>query len=218
MSTSRSLETSKSGRNEKNLGVLSKQYSSRDLPSHLKLKYRQSGQGTNDDLKNKDFKKELLERERIAFQEKESSKRSSQSNRSQAALPSSKKQRTESNIDADDPIRDEDEDDDSSDSDEDDTEALLAELNRIKKERAQEEARREAEKKVQEEKIRMENILSGNPLLNSAKTDFKVKRRWDDDVVFKNCAKNDFDEKEKPFINDTLRSQFHKKFMEKYIK
>jgi protein CWC15 len=29
-----------SGRGEKNLGVLSKQYSSRDLPSHTKLKYR----------------------------------------------------------------------------------------------------------------------------------------------------------------------------------
>ncbi|RWS04247.1 spliceosome-associated protein CWC15-like protein [Dinothrombium tinctorium] len=221
-SFTRSFESTKGGfgKGEKNLGVLSKQYSSRDLPSHLKLKYRQSGQGTAEDLKSKDFRKELQERERVAFQEKESSKRSSQqtsSSRATAALPSSKKPRLETNIDADEPIRDED-DDDTSDSDEDDTEQLLAELNRIKRERAQEEARKEAERKAQEEKIRMENILSGNPLLNSNKSDFKVKRRWDDDVVFKNCAKNDFDEKEKPFINDTLRSQFHRKFMEKYIK
>lgn len=64
----------------------------------------------------------------------------------------------------------------------------------------------------------MENILSGNPLLNSNKTDFKVKRRWDDDVVFKNCARGEPDRKEKPFINDALRSEFHKKFMEKYVK
>ena len=41
--------------------------------------------------------------------------------------------------------------------------------------------------------------------------------RWDDDVVFKNCAKDD-KSKEKKFINDTLRSEFHKKFMEKYVK
>ena len=41
--------------------------------------------------------------------------------------------------------------------------------------------------------------------------------RWDDDVVFKNCAKDDTN-KEKRFINDTLRSEFHKKFMEKYVK
>ena len=43
--------------------------------------------------------------------------------------------------------------------------------------------------------------------------------RWDDDVVFKNCAKGvDEARKEKRFINDTLRSEFHKKFMEKYVK
>ena len=47
----------------------------------------------------------------------------------------------------------------------------------------------------------------------------KVKRRWDDDVVFKNCAKGvDDQKKDKRFVNDTLRSEFHKKFMEKYIK
>lgn len=43
--------------------------------------------------------------------------------------------------------------------------------------------------------------------------------RWDDDVVFKNCAKGvDDQKKDKRFVNDTLRSEFHKKFMEKYIK
>ena len=42
--------------------------------------------------------------------------------------------------------------------------------------------------------------------------------RWDDDVVFKNCARGESDNKDKKFINDTLRSEFHKKFMEKYVK
>lgn len=116
---------------------------------------------------------------------------------------------------------DEGDSDNDEDSDEDDTEALMAELNRIKQERAAEAARQEAERKVREEKIRVENILKGNPLLNKPSTsgavDFKVKRNWDDDVVFKNCAKMD-DNKPKEFINDTLRSDFHKKFMERYIK
>lgn len=46
-----------------------------------------------------------------------------------------------------------------------------------------------------------------------------VSFRWDDDVVFKNCAKGiDEAKRDKRFVNDTLRSEFHKKFMEKYIK
>jgi protein CWC15 len=62
--------------------------------------------------------------------------------------------------------------------------------------------------------------MGGNPLLNQqTSSNFKVKRRWDDDVVFKNCAKGlDDKPKQKHFINDMLRSEFHKKFMEKYIK
>ena len=70
----------------------------------------------------------------------------------------------------------------------------------------------------------MENILSGNPLLkdkyaaSAEKTDLKIKRRWDDDVVFKNCSRAESDKKPKEFINDSLRNEFHRKFMDKYIK
>jgi protein CWC15 len=39
---------------------------------------------------------------------------------------------------------------------------------------------------------------------------------WDDDVVFKNCARGD--EGKKEYINDVLRSEFHRKFLTKYIK
>ena len=193
--------------------------------------FSQSGQGTTDDLKSKDFKRELEERERNALIERDNkrglpsnSSAGSTSRSSTASITSSnKKQRVEAitgvtaNIDADEVIADDSDDSDSDDS-EDDTQELLAELNRIKRERAAEDARKEAERKINEERIRMENILSGNPLLNSSKTDFKVKRRWDEDVVFKNCARNEPESKERPFINDTLRSEFHKKFMEKYIK
>lgn len=198
-------------------------------------------------MKTKDFRKELEERERLAQLEKDgkrghnSKQQQSSSSSSHSLTQSNKKPRIEyqrtainlSQLDADEKLDDDDDDDDgggggnnngdvNSDSDEDsedDTQALLAELNRIKRERAAEEAKREEEQRNYENKIRMENILSGNPLLNAGKsTNFKVKRRWDDDVVFKNCAKDDLKDKDKSFINDTLRSDFHKKFMEKYIK
>ena len=45
---------------------MSKQYSSRDLPSHTALKSREKGQGTVDELREKDFKRELDEREKLA--------------------------------------------------------------------------------------------------------------------------------------------------------
>lgn len=191
------------------LSALSKQYSSRDLPAHTKLKYRQEGQGTSDELRGRDFRRDLEERERNVREKRDRNRDSGSKRPRLEQIPAT-------NLDADDPLDDEDEEEDSSD-DEDDTAELLAELNKIKKERAREKAKLEAEKKVEEERIRTEIILKGNPLLNQEKAaEFKVKRRWDDDVVFKNCAKGD--ERKPLFINDTLRSEFHKKFMEKYVK
>lgn len=124
---------------------------------------------------------------------------------------------TSANADADDPLDDLDSDEDD---DDDDEAELMAELERIKKERAAERAKKEEEEREERERIRQENILFGNPLLNSdGQADFKVKRRWDDDVVFKNCAKGLDERKKQPtFVNDAIRSEFHKKFMEKYIK
>lgn len=68
-----------------------------------------------------------------------------------------------------------------------------------------------------EQEKREYDIARGNPLLNT--TDFTVKRRWDDDVIFKNQARGTDDKGKKPeFINDVLRSHFHKKFMSKYVR
>lgn len=211
------------GRGEKDLSAISKQYSSRDLPSHTKLKYREYGQGTVEELRNRDFRKELEERERGGEKDKGSSRRAIEPSRDSSATSSAKRQKLDqvpaASLDADDPL---DEDESDSDSDEDDTAVLLAELQRIKKERAAEQAKKEMEKRQEEERIRMENILSGNPLLNyssqSGRVDMKVRRRWDDDVVFKNCARSEPKKKHDVFINDSLRSEFHRKFMEKYVK
>ncbi|EFA03421.1 protein CWC15 homolog [Tribolium castaneum] len=200
------------GRNEKDLSAISRQYSSRDLPGHTKLKYREHGQGTVEEIRSRDFRKELEERER----EVKGSRGGRPSDHKRLKLD----QVPAASLDADDPL---DEEDSDSDESEDDMESLLAELNKIKKERAMEQAKKEIEKRQEEERIRMENILSGNPLLThyssgAAKTDHKVKRRWDDDVVFKNCARSEPEKKTNVFINDSLRSDFHKKFMEKYVK
>jgi hypothetical protein len=41
--------------------------------------------------------------------------------------------------------------------------------------------------------------------------------RWDDDVVFKNQASGET-KTPKQFINDTIRSDFHRKFLQRYMK
>jgi hypothetical protein len=88
----------------------------------------------------------------------------------------------------------------------------MRELERIKKERAEAKAKEERERAVEEEEQREIDVARGNPLLNAR--DFTMKRRWDDDVVFKNQARGTEDKnKKKEFINDMLRSDFHKKFM-----
>mmetsp|Transcript_19618 Transcript_19618/g.49076 ORF Transcript_19618/g.49076 Transcript_19618/m.49076 type:complete len:273 (+) Transcript_19618:35-853(+) len=107
---------------------------------------------------------------------------------------------------------------------EDETEELMRELERIKKERALEAMRIAAESDEAAAAERTEQILHGNPLVQPpasvagpAAGSFNVKRRWDDDVVFRNQARKP--EKNEPiFINDTLRTEFHKRFLKKYIK
>ena len=97
--------------------------------------------------------------------------------------------------------------------------ALLAELDRIKTERAEEAARKEADRLEAEALERAEEVAGGNPLLDlrQGAADFTVKRRWDDDVVFKNQTRGE-PKSQKRFINDTIRSDFHKRFLNKYIK
>jgi len=111
--------------------------------------------------------------------------------------------------------RNDDHDDDDDDDDDDDTADLLRELERIKRERAEEQERAAKLKAEEQERIRTEQILVSNPLLNQP-TDYALKKKWYDDVIFKNCAKNE-PEVKKRFINDTIRSDFHRKFLSKYV-
>jgi protein CWC15 len=109
----------------------------------------------------------------------------------------------------------------------DDEAELLRELEKIKAEREAERAKRKAEEEAAGKQSEEDAALSGNPLLAAGKAGggagggtgggFGVKRRWDDDVVFKNQAKDERKPR-KRFINDTIRSDFHRNFLAKYIK
>jgi protein CWC15 len=69
---------------------------------------------------------------------------------------------------------------------------------------------------VEEAKME-EAALIGNPLLAAEAASGKMKRRWNDDVVFRNQAKGE-PETKKRFINDTVRNDFHKRFLNKFVR
>ncbi|KAF0554862.1 Cwf15/Cwc15 cell cycle control protein [Gigaspora margarita] len=100
------------------------QYSSRDLAAHTKLKFRQTGQLTKEELKNIDLKEELLKAEREHFEK-------IQGEQLCKAGAADENQYAET--------RDEEKE-------ENDTAALLLELEKIKKERAEKKERMELEK------------------------------------------------------------------------
>lgn len=76
--------------------------------------------------------------------------------------------------------------------------------------------RKQKAENAQKEAQLREEVAMGNPLLNQ-NSSFQVKRRWDDDVVFKNQARGE-PKTQKRFINDTIRNDFHKRFLTRYIK
>jgi protein CWC15 len=204
-----------SGKNEGDLAKLSKQYSARDMPSHKTLKYRQDPQEHEDEPRTKSLRRKLEERETRSTTD------GHKSSSTVLALPEPKRPRHEDEPDADvdDPLEETNDADLESGDESEDEEALMAELAAIKKERAAERAEKEAREKAEQDRIRREDLLHANPLLQApAPSNFTVKRRWDSDVVFKNCAKGTDDKKQPNFINDSIRSDFHRKFMEKYIK
>lgn len=102
----------------------------------------------------------------------------------------------------------------SNDSD-DEEEELMRELERIRRERqVEKEKDLERQLALEEEKVA---AFQTNPLLNHPSLDHNAKRKWDDDVVFKNQARS-LERPTKRFINDMIRNDFHKKFMNRYIK
>ena len=103
-----------------------------------------------------------------------------------------------------------------------DEELLRLEIEKIRKER--EETRR---RQAQDKKIKEQIDLAGknNPLNDGSGSNddeeedsFQVKRKWTDDTIFRvdHCPSHPTTEKR--FINDTIKSDFHRRFMDKYFK
>ncbi|KAF2477441.1 Cwf15/Cwc15 cell cycle control protein [Lindgomyces ingoldianus] len=216
-------------------------YHQRLLPAHTYLKLRQTGQGGDADKHNqRDLRAELLEAERRyyakkngtplppleansttdgasgekrlheALEEDLSDSEEAREKRRRIAVIEQYYEVDKSDSESSESSESEDE--------EEETTALMRELEKIKKERAEKKAKEDAERAEKEQEDREINIAKGNPLLNPH--DFTMKRRWDDDVVFKNQARGTEDKKNKrkEYVNDMLRSDFHKKFMARYMK
>ncbi|KAF7893725.1 uncharacterized protein EAF02_001263 [Botrytis sinoallii] len=212
-------------------------YHQRLLPAHTQLKFRKPGQGGDAAAEVRDLRAELLQAEAAHFAKKNGGSSAaiedvqSSTNTSKRQLENGSVEDDEDteakrrrileetrDIDADsDDAGESDSSDDDSDDDEDETAELQRELEKIKRERAEKREQEERERLAAEEAEREHDIALGNPLLN-AKSDFNVKRRWDDDVIFKNQARGTEDKGKKEFVNDLLRSDFHKKFMSKYVR
>jgi protein CWC15 len=247
----------------------SKTYSSKDLPSNLNVKIRQTGQGTRKELNKRNFKNELLERERrnqetvrgnglvsSQYSEIEEDKEipsqvditddllnysmtrkkqrtesisdfseSANTNQLSSRILASNKISNEENIFPQDKdlefseeesqdLNKEDNQESELDQSDDEEELLLRELEKIKKEREEENKKKEEEKNRLLKIQTQEQILKGNPLLNTG--DYSLKKKWYEDTVFKNQARNEPKVK-KRFINDSVRSDFHRKFLSKTI-
>jgi len=218
----------------KEVTSVTKKVSVRDMPSHTQLKYRNSEieDGTAKVKSKMDLLNDLLSLENESAKGNEAKK--SRFDVQHSELENLYK------LDQDAKIKDaaanvsHDSDEQNSESEagssEDEEEMLLKELARIKQERADAQEKLRIEEEKRSERIRKEQILHGNPLLedssdstsmnpvdSASQSNFEVKRRWNQDVVFMNCAKGDdkTSDKKQEFINDPLRSTFHRRFIDK---
>ncbi|DBA81707.1 hypothetical protein WJX77_011335 [Trebouxia sp. C0004] len=201
-------------------------FRAKDQVAHTKLKFRQLGQNAADDLNKKDLRAELEDKERKHFRTKGGSDFEEQRQADLKLLEApdigtgvggKPKVLVPKAVDADEEGDDDDDEESESSDDEDEEKELLLELARIRKEREQEAAKKAAEDEKSKQLALQEEVMHGNPLHARAQPDFQVKRRWDDDVVFKNQARGE-PKVQKRFINDTIRSDFHRRFLTRYIK
>jgi protein CWC15 len=215
-------------------GVVSRANSKFDAPGQTKLHYRQEGQNAPSELRNRDFKADLEEKERRAREKRHREdeqdrdeevkrprlehrdKKEGEGNGEEESMPRAvPRLHPEDKDDSDSSAEGSDSDSDSDDDDE--TAELMRELERIQKERQEEQKRLDKERQQASIATSAESILRGNPL-HATKDDFTVKKKWYEDTVFRNQTRGAPDQKKPRFINDTIRNDFHRKFLSKYIK
>jgi protein CWC15 len=168
----------------------------RDMPGQGTLKRRLDGQGTEEEINKLDLKAQL--------------EKSEAEHRSKRAKLVAQYDDSDDDVEGQlamlDDAGESGEDSSSSDdsSDDDDEEELMKELEKIKAERKRE---REAAA-----------AAASNPIMDGGQDGGRIAQRWDDDTVFKNQARGTNLKTKARFINDTVRNDFHRRFMNKYIK
>jgi len=205
-------------------GVESVAVSSRDIPGQTRLHYRKSGQNAPEDKKNRSAL--LAELENKEFQHNLEKRKESDPLLLEGSSPKRMKLTNERDdtqldidmdIDKDDSSSEKetkvkkepkeenvDKDDDSSGSDvwsddEDETNELQKQLDKIRKEREEKEERLKKEREKAELEKQVEGLMKSNPLLNPDKDDFTIKKKWNEDVVFRNQARTQPKQKKNPF-------------------
>ena len=119
------------------------------------------------------------------------------------------------------PLGADDGDDGSGDDESDDEAELVAELERIRRAREEERARKEAEAVALAAKESADSAALSNPLMRrdlagGASASAAVRQRFGDDTVFSNTHASE-PELQKRFINDMIRSDFHRSFLRKFV-
>lgn len=205
-------------------GKVSGQFSSKDLPGHTKLKFRQAEQlpdfVTRDKVETAESEAAEVKRKSEQRAVLDNGPAASEVLKSAQPLLLMDKEVDTERIrkkydDEDDQDDDSDLDSSSDEDDDDDEELLQRELERIKAEREEARLKREADEAALRAKEGEEAALTSNPLMNGNRSS-QVKRKWNDDVVFKNQARSE-PEIKKRFVNDTIRNDFHRRFLHKYI-
>ncbi|CAA6658386.1 unnamed protein product [Spirodela intermedia] len=181
---------------------------------------------TLEEVQKRNLREELEERERRHFSSKDKGYADDRDRRKsgQLLLEGVKREAEDRliprSVDADDSdIEAKSDDESDEDDDEDDAEALMAELEQIRRERAEDKLRKERLRQEEELKAKEAELIRGNPLLNNAAS-FSVKRRFCSLSLSLSLSLSCPGEAKAPkrFINDTIRNDFHRKFLHKYMK
>mmetsp|Transcript_52297 Transcript_52297/g.93789 ORF Transcript_52297/g.93789 Transcript_52297/m.93789 type:complete len:226 (+) Transcript_52297:45-722(+) len=185
----------------------------RDAASFKKMKFREAGQGLVEDRASRADMMEALEKKEKAARDERMGIVKDKPRPSMADNPFPED--ADDDLPSEDEKEDEKEDEEDDDDEDEDAEELMRELAKIKKEREAEEEAKKAIEKKSDNRARKEEVMAGNPLLDAG-ADLSLKRKWDDDTVFKNQARTAPKMKQR-YINDSVRSDFHKKFLGKYM-
>ncbi len=198
---------------------------SRQVAAHKQLKYRKTTTIDPVDAKEKfnELKLELLQREKTHF--KDSKGDDYDYNDRQLAIEDGEAESYEDRMervaketkdldDSSDEEEDQEDEESESESDEDDESdddaELLKELEKIRKERAQAQLQKQLKEKE-------ESAINSNPLLSNNNST-GVRKNWRQDKVFNYKNNQEKHKTDDGFVNDLLRSDFHQKFLNKYVK